>query len=50
MFTLEKLINQSSRFGVLALLFLFSSIVYGDSFRELAQDESRVILALENMT
>jgi len=47
---LNNFINKSPKVGVLVLLFLFSSIVYGDSFRELVQDESRIILAVENMT
>jgi hypothetical protein len=50
MFLLNSFINKSSKVGMLALWLLFSSFVYGDSFRELVQDESRVILAVENMT
>ena len=50
MFSLEIFIKKSSKLSALALLLLFSSFVYGDSFRELVQDESRIILAVENMT
>ena len=50
MFIFGMTIRRASKFSMFALLFLLSSITYGDSSRELVQDESRVILAVENMT
>ena len=35
---------------MLVLLFLLAGFSYGETSRELVRDESRVILAVENMT
>jgi hypothetical protein len=49
-YSLELFARNSSKLIVLTFALLFSSIIYADSFRELVHDESRVILAVENMT
>ncbi len=43
-------IANKAKLGALFFAFLFASFSYAETSRELGQDESRVILAVENMT